>query len=368
MRKSPPAPLFQRGELRVWIAALGLLFALPAPAVVVGDGPFDMLLGQAEVVVRARVSWIDSQPNFEHIAFAVVVEEVLESDGGEVPENLEVEVPFPLWPEGFGVPYRAGEPVILILWRRGGGLKVINCRNSILPAAEKPVSAPASVGLTERLVAELLAFGEATADGMARARCLQLIAEVAGPENAGLFRRHLAGGEWPRRVALAALIRHDPTPEVVEAVISDFRAWLEAGAEDRRFFELYDDLRWAARRDEFRNRPGVAARTLTYRPLYRLLIDYRPAGGNAYLGVEALKLVGEAEDLHRLTPFLDHERATVRFDALEGVARLLEVEIPERPGIPGYTDPLPRVILDWEEVARARVHRALVPSPPGGEG
>ncbi len=341
------------------------LLAAAAEAVVVGSGPFEGMISRADAVVTARVAWIDPDPPFETIVFGVDVIEVLSSTDSEVPDSFVADdVAFPLWPKDFAVPYREGESVILVLSRWSGSLNVDNHTHAILPLAPDNVTRPdmgTAAGLEARLICELLAFVGYAADDMARAKALYLASRLAEPEMAGVFERYTeVRDEWLRRAARAALLRLRPTPEVMAAVAEDFRAQLQLADRDKgrdyRFWSFYEDLYWVSRPDEYRNRPGVPERTLAYRPLYRLLIDQTTIdNGRAHKAVEALGLVGEDEDVPRVARYLDHENDPLRHETLEALAQLLGSDIPKRPGIPAYTEVLPRIIVVWEEKARAIV-------------
>ena len=149
-----------------WILP-ALLFAAPTYAVVCGAGTFDRLTSEADAAVKARITWIDPAPPFEHIAFTAEVILVLGPGDGEIPETFAAEVPFPLWPRELAVPYREGELVILILSRRTGELRIVNNLNAILPTVPNPeanLEGGDAGSLEERLVGELLAYIDYAAD------------------------------------------------------------------------------------------------------------------------------------------------------------------------------------------------------------
>ena len=108
----------------------------------------------------------------------------------------------------------------------------------------------------------------------------------------------------------------------------------------------------------------LAARAKAYLPIYRVLIDKAPSDyQRVYIAVEALKSVGTREDIRRLYKYIDHEKAWMRHDVLEGIGRILGIEV-KRPLIPSYEMPLPADVKPWEEKTRSIIEQTLIKERP----
>jgi hypothetical protein len=104
----------------------------------------------------------------------------------------------------------------------------------------------------------------------------------------------------------------------------------------------------------------IAARARAYLPIYRVLIDKSPSDyQHVCTAIEALKDVGTREDIPRLYKYIDHEKAWIRHDVLEGIGHILGMKI-KRPLIPSYGMPLPVEVEPWEKKTRFIIEQTLV--------
>ena len=100
------------------LIAILLLFVTngPAQAIIVGAGQFDQLIKNAKIIVKGRVTPMDESP-FEMITFKVEIITVLKNDGAAIPNQLQIEAPFPIWPKDFNFPFTKNQVVLLVLER-----------------------------------------------------------------------------------------------------------------------------------------------------------------------------------------------------------------------------------------------------------
>lgn len=344
----------------IFIALLLLFSPLrPAHAVIVGGGRFDKLISDSEVIVKFCVTKVEKAP-FEMIGFSGKVLSVLKVDGKPVASEQTFQTPFPLWPKDLGLEFGERQVVILVLQRTDGVLRIVNNTGAILPATgiQSPNSSKDSAA--RRVFIELKSFLAITADEMAKARILILLSQLASPDDLDAFVRHSASPKpWVRRAALAAVARIKPEPAHICPLVEDFKAHLANPEKDYVFWELYDDVRWAARCGAFGMEESLTSRARAYLPIYRTLVDRAsPNYHCVYVGIEGLKNVGTHEDLRRLYKFRSHEKAWARHDVLEGLGRILGKPV-KRPEIISYEMPLPPEVAPWERKTLAELEKML---------
>jgi hypothetical protein len=352
-----------------------LLFPASSNAVIVGAGRFDKLIQNAEIIVKARVIQID-EPPFEMISFKAEVITVLESDSNQIPNQLFLEAPDPIWPKDLGVPCVENQVVLLVLQRVNGQLAFVNNLGAILPATDTKIRHNNRSSVTRKVFDELRAFlphaGTSMVNGKLpsflyqggseyeKALVLVYLSQLASDEDEKVFLPYVESmDEWLRRAALASLLRINPTSERIQAAVIDFCNHLSNPSEDFLFWEMYIDVQWAARCGSFGMEKNLTTRAKAYIPIYRVLIDKAPPGyQRVYVAIEALKDVGTREDIKRLYKYLDHEKAWIRHNVLEGLGRILGMEV-KRPTVTSYEMPLPPGVEQWEKETRTAIEKIL---------
>jgi len=312
---------------------LGLLFPVSSYAVLVGAGPFDRLIQNAKIVVKARVTQIEKS-SFESVAFRAKTIAVLKGDAAAIPNQLALEAPDPIWPKNLGVPFVEKQVVLLILQTRNGKLVIVNHMGAILPATDSKIHHPNHSTVARKVFDELRAFLPQAKDELAKGLVLVHMSQLASKEDEDLFVPYAEStDEWLRRATLASLLRIKPTSERVRAAVGDFRNHLSNPAKDPLFWEMYKDVQWVARCGAWGMEKNMTARARAYLPIYRTLIDKAPPGyQRIYVAIEALKNVGTREDIGRLYRHIDDEKAWMRHDVAEGLGRILGMKT-KRPSI-----------------------------------
>jgi len=327
----------------------------------IGAGRFEQLIQNAEIIVKARVIRIDKPP-FEMIAFKAKIITVLKSDSAAIPNQLLLEAPAPIWPKDLGVQFAENRVVLLVLHRVNGELAVANNMRAVLPATESKMHHEKRSPITRKVFDELRAFLPQAEDKLAKGLVLVLLSQLASKEDEEMFLPYMEStDEWLRRAAVASLLRINPTPERIRAVVADFSKHLSNPSKDSLFWEMYQDVRWASRCGAFGMEKDLTTRARAYIPIYRALIDKAPPNyQRVYVVIEALKNVGTREDICRLYKHLDHEKAWIRHDVLEGLGRILGMKI-KRPSIPGYEMPenLSPDVKAWEKRTRSTIEKTL---------
>jgi len=348
----------KRGKL---IAIMLLLLTNgPVQAVLVGGGRFDQLIKNAKIIVKGRITKID-EPPFEMIAFNAEVITVLKSDGTTIPDQLHLEAPAPIWPEGLGIPFTEKQVVLLVLERVNGKIAVVNNMRAILPATNNKTNLEDCNSVTRKVFEELQAYLPQTEDKVAKGLVLVLLSQLGLKEEEKIFLPYMKSeNKWLRRAARASLLRLSPTPERISEAVDDFANHLSAVSQDDLFWEMYEDVQWSARCGSFGMEKDLTTRARAYLPIYRVLIDKAPSNYQCvYIAIEALKNVGTREDIRRLYKYVNHEKAWIRHDVLEGIGRILGMEI-KRPLITDYGMPLPANVKTWEEKTRSIIKQTLI--------
>ncbi len=339
----------------------GLLFTTPLYAVIVGAGQFDRLIQNAKIIVKARVTRIN-EPSFESVAFKAEVITVLESDSAAIPNQLLLEAPAPIWPKELGVPFAEKQMVLMILSRENDKLAVVNHMGAILPAMNSKIHHENHISIKRKVFDELRAFLPQAKDELAKGLVLVHLSQLASKEDEDMFLPYMEStDEWLQRAALASLIRINPTPERIGVAVGDFGKHLSNPSKDLFFWKMYQDVRWASRCSTFGMEKNITMRARVYLPIYRALIDKAsPNYQRVYVAIEALKNVGTREDICRLYKHLDHEKAWIRHDVLEGLGRILGMKI-KRPLIPAYEIPenLHPDVKAWEKRMRSTIEKTL---------
>jgi hypothetical protein len=341
------------------LACLLLITNRTAQAVLVGAGRFDQLIGNAKIIVKGQINQIDKPP-FEMIAFRMKVVKVLKSDGGKIPEQLYFEAPYPIWPEDLNIPYTEGQLILLVLQRIDGKISIENSQGAILPATNNKTTLEEYSSATRKVFEELRDYLDQTKDEMAKGLVLVHLSELGAKEDEKLFLLYMKSeNKWLRRAALASLLRLRPTPEEISKAVDDFAGHLSEVSQERLFWEMYEEVRWSASCGSFGMEKELADRARAYLPIYRVLIDKAPSGyQHIYVAIEALKNVGTREDIRRLYMYIDDEKAWIRHDVLEGIGRILGMEI-KRPLITSYGMPLSDDAKTWEEKTRSIIEQIL---------
>ena len=347
----------------VVMCLLVLTVAGAAQGVIVGNGPLDRLVEHADAIVKARVTHI-GEPPFEMITFEANVIATLKSDGLAIPDRLDIEAPFPTWPTDLGLSYTENQVVLLMLQRRDGEISLVNHLRAILPATDSAISPPANDSPMGRVFAEVTACLPCMADDSTKGIALVLLSLLGSADDEDVFLPYVESeDQWLARGAQAALLRIEPTPERVKLAVDDFSAHLlaepEADQQDYRFWEMYQDVAWSSRCGAFGMDETLVTRARTYLPIYRVLLDKAPAGYQCVsTAIEALKDVGTREDVSRLYEYVDDEKASVRHEVLEGIGRILGLEV-KHPYILSYMMPLPARVEQWEKETRSTIEEAM---------
>jgi len=348
----------KRGKL---IAIMLLLLTNgPVQAVLVGGGRFDQLIKNAKIIVKGRITQID-KPSFEMIAFRTKVITVLKNDGTAIPDQIHLKAPAPIWPEDFGIQFAEKQAVLLVLERVNKKIAVVNNMRAILPATNNKTLLEDSNSVTRKVFEELRAYLPQTKDETAKGLVLVLLSQLSSKEDEKLFLPYMKSeNKWLHRAARASLLRLSPTSERISEAVNDFANYLSAVSQDNLFWEMYEDVQWSARCGSFGMEKDITTRARAYLPIYRVVIDKAPSNyQRVYIAIEALKNVGTREDIRRLYKYVDHEKAWIRHDVLEGIGRILGMEI-KRPLITSYGMPLPADVKAWEEKARSAIAQTLV--------
>ena len=196
-----------------------------------------------------------------------------------------------------------------------------------------------------------------------KALVLVHLSQLASKEDEKMFLPYMEStDEWLRRAALASLLRINPTSERIQAAMADFCNHLSnpsKPSEDHLFWEMYMDVQCAARCGAFGMEKNLTTCAKAYIPIYRVLIDKAPPDyQRVYVAIEALKSVGTREDVNRLYKYLDHDKAWIRHDVLEGLGRILGMEV-KRPTITSYEMPLPARRRAVGKETRAAIEKVL---------
>jgi hypothetical protein len=344
------------------LACLLLITNETAQAVITGGGRFDQLIGNAKIIVKGQINRIDKQPHFEMIAFGINITKVLKSDDGNIPEQLYFEAPFPLWPEDLNLPYTEGQLVLLVLGRDKGKLYIENNTGAILPAANNKTTIDENSPVTRKVFEELRAYLDQTRDETAKGLVLVYLSQLGTIEDVNLFLPYSKSeNKWLRRAALASLLRLRHNPEDINEAVADFAGHLSDGQQEFLFWKMYEDVKWSARCGSFGMEKQLADRARAYLPIYRVLIDKVPDEyyQHVYVAIEALKDIGTREDIPRLYKYIDNDKAWIRHDILEGIGRILGMNI-KRPIITGYGATLSEEAKAWEEKTMSIIEQKLV--------
>ena len=375
--------------MKVGVRVLGgallvaLLAPVPARAMLIGAGPFDRLIAGAKVIVKARVVSIGRPREWQMSTFQIEVLAVLKQDAGSIPRRIRVNVAEFIWPSDLDHPFKVGAVGLFVLERYDGGvrseggkgtLNVANNTRAILPAVEGLVEQPKEERVEAKVFAELAAFLPRMTTEAAKATMLVLLSNVSTVADEAFFAKYgEADSEVIRRGARAALLRVNPTAERVEEVKQDFVSHLAAAAThswykkpvtssddkdyiaDHAFWGPYEDLAEAARCGAY----GITKRCLAYLPIYRTICDRAPEGYPwATVVVEPLRDIGDREDILRLYKFVNHERAYVRAEALDGLCRILRINM-RMPAVMSWGLPLAPEVLEQEKRMQEAVRAAL---------
>jgi hypothetical protein len=166
----------KRTRTFVIIAYLLIITNGTAYAIITGAGWFDELIKDAKIIVKGQVNQIGEAP-FEMIGFGVDVTMVLKGDGGEIPRQLYLESPLPLWPEKLGAPYAEGQMVLLVLRRKDGKLFIENNMGAILLATGKTTYTD-DISAERKVFGELRAYLDQTKDETAKGLVLVLLSHL----------------------------------------------------------------------------------------------------------------------------------------------------------------------------------------------
>lgn len=345
---------------KILATVLLLLANGPVRAVTMGAGRFDQLIKNAEIVVKGRVTGVDKS-RFEMIAFTAEVVTVLKSDGGAIPDEVYVEAPAPIWPEDLGIPFAKNQVVLVVLKRAKGKIAAVNNVRAILPATNNRIHHEDSSSIARKVCEELKAYLYQTNDEVAKGLVLVLLCQFVSEKDDEIFLPYIkSANKWLGRAARASLLRLKPTPERISEAVDDFANHLSAVSQDILFWEMYKDVQWSARCGSFGMEKDLTDRAVAYLPIYRVLIDKSPSNyQHIYVAIEALKNVGTREDIRRLYKYVDHSKAWIRHDVLEGLGRILGMKM-KRPWITSYEMPLPPDVEPWEEKTRSIIERILV--------
>jgi len=340
-------------------AGLSLCANGTVKAVMTGAGRFDLLIAQAQIVVKGKVNRIDT-PRFEMIFFGMEVTKVLKSDGGEIPKQLDFETPFPLWPKELGVAYLEGQPILLVLQRWEGEIFIVNHIGAILPATDNNTPFNDSDNVQRKVFDELRAYLDQIKDETAKGLILVRLSQLGTKEDKNIFLPYRKSeNQWLRRGALASMIRLNPTTADLNEVIDDFSKHLSESPDEFLLWKMYEEIYWASRCGSYGMNKELTERATTYLPIYRALIDKAPKGyQHVYVAIEALKDVGTREDIPRLYKYIDNDRDSIRHEVLEGIGRILGMKI-KRPTIHSYSMPLSEEVKTWEKNTRAMLEQRL---------
>ena len=327
----------------------------------IGGGSLDRLIEKAEIVVKAEVTPV-KEGGFGEIEFKADIITVLKDDGDLISDEAAFKSAIFIWPQDLGVPFEGKQVVLLILQRRLGKLEVVNNFRAILPATENKLQHKDNSSITRKIFEELRAFLPQAKSQLAKGLVLVHMSQLASKEDENLFVPYMeSADEWLRRAALASLMRINPTSERVRTAAADFRNHLRNPRDDRLFWEMYRDIKEAARCGAWGMEKNMTARARAYLPIYRVLIDNAPPNHQkVHIAIEALKDVGTREDIGRLYKSLNHEKAWIRHNVIDGLGRILGIRT-RRPSIPGYQIPesLPPEVKAWEKEMRARLENRL---------
>jgi hypothetical protein len=367
----------RRLRLSTAAAALAAVVALAAPgtgrAIIVGDGNLAWLVEEADAIAVLRVEAIGEASYFEELAFTAAP--LFSLAGSELPDPVELEIGFPVWPEELGVPFEVGATVLAFLRRDDdGALEVVNDSRALLPAGD-PGEWRRGGSTRQRVFAALRsAVGQATDDRQA-ALLLVTLSEIAKPSDSAAFTAHLDAEPWTRRAALSALLRLAPTAERVELANRDVADYLEhPPAESDRwlFVDLYDEVF----DDRFAGPEEAPGRARPFLPIFRTIADAPDALGFEDAVVSGLALAGDRTDALRLWAWATREPTGVgaskghfdslRLQALEGLCRIFAIPL-TGPSVPAFTGQLPPEAAAQErrmrEAVRAEMEAAGLLAP-----
>jgi hypothetical protein len=375
-RAAPGGILARVGLVACWLA---IMVVPPVRAVAVGAGPLGLLLASADVVLVARVEFIEPSPfDFEYLAFRAESIAVL-GGADPIPAHLTLTPAFPIWPADLGVPYEVGTTVIVFLERQSDGLAVINNVRAILPAggAAGAGAGGAAVGarvgvrygnLRAGVFDQLSAALGRTHDDRQAARLLVLLAEISIDRDEGTFVPFLDGtGVWSRRAALAALLRLHPTPARVCLAGEDFRGFLASppNAADRLLLrELYESVL----DDRFVSAQEAPGRAAPFLPIYRAIADAPDQLGLEEAALHGLQHAGQRADALRLYAYARSPRPYLRHRALDTLCQMFGVPLRQLTVI-SYEMPLAPEVVEQEQLMQTAVRAALEREgllPPGG--
>jgi len=337
-------------------------------AVLVGSGRFEQLIKNAKIIVKGRVIQIDKSP-FEMIVFKIKVVNVLKSDGAEIPDILRLEAPSPIWPKDLNIPYTKNQAVLLVLERINGKIAVVNNLGAILPAIDNKIYHENRSPAIRKVFDELHAFLPQADNKLAKGLVLVYISQLASKTDEKTFITYVKSkDEWLWRAALASLLRVNATSERIQSAVTDFGNHISepsglteySYSKDYLFWKMYQDVQWAARCGSFGMEKDLTSRARAYLAIYRVLIDKAPNDyQRVHIAIEALKNVGTREDVHRLYKYVDHEKAWIRHDVLEGLGRILGIKI-KRPLITSYEMSLPPEVELWEKETISKIEQVLL--------
>jgi len=359
-------------------AALLICLLLPVRAYAIAymSGPFDSLINKAEIIVKVQVFPHEKSP-FEKNAFRAKIISILKSDGGPIPDNLSLQAASPIWPKDFGVPFEEKQVVLLVLRRSAGKLTVLRFSRAIMPATISKIDHKTGSTIQRKVFDELHAFLPQAKHEAAQALVLVHLSHLVSKTDEKIFLPFLKSRDKQlRRAALASLLRINPAAKRIQSAAADFEdhlaqkpvdyrvyksnAYPQGTSDDYLFWEIYKDVESASQCGSYRIEI-LTARAKSYLPIYRALIDNAPDDyQRVFIGIKALKAVGQREDIHRLYKYINHKKAWIRHDVLEGIGRILSMEI-KRPSIPSYMMPQSRAphIKQWETKTQAAIEKAL---------
>ncbi|MBW8014559.1 MAG: hypothetical protein FVQ82_00070 [Planctomycetes bacterium] len=359
-----------------------LIFSGHVNAMLIGGGRFDWLIDKAEVVVKAQIAPIE-EGGFGNITFQAKVISILKSDGKPISKNLFLGSSIFIWPNDLGVPFEKKQVVLVFLRRIGGELEVVNNFRAILPATKSAIKHKDDSAISRKVFDELHAFLPKVTDEVSQALVLVHLSHIALKTDEKIFLPYVKSkNKWHRRAALACLLRISPTNERIKATVADFESYLSRtpvsplteiitsddfskARDDQLFWSMYQDVQWVSRCGAWGSENNMKARAIAYLPIYRILIDDAARGNkNIYIGIDALKSIGTREDIHRLYKHLNHEKASLRHDVIEGIGRILGMNI-KRPHIQSYLMPESRAghIQKWEKEMQAIIKKAIEEEP-----
>ncbi|MHC4989248.1 MAG: hypothetical protein ACYTFX_12270 [Planctomycetota bacterium] len=337
-----------------------LLFNMQAKALLIGGGRFDWLIQNAEIVIKAEVV-SQELGTFGNIAFNAKVISILKSDGEPIPEELSLKSAISIWPADLGVPFEKEQIVILVLERAEGELDVVNNTRAALPATQSQIVHKGSSTIQKKVFDELHAFLPKAEDEVSQALILVHLSYLSSITDEKIF--------LPYENSKNKWLQRGVTAQRVQATVADFEnhlakkteTYLKGMPEDYIFWEIYKDIEWASRCGGSGDK-NMTERAIAYLPIYRTIIDNAPQDyQRIHISIKALKTIGGREDILRLYKYLDHEKAWMRHNVLEGLGRILGMDI-KRPRITSYLMPESRAphIQEWEKQTRAAIRKALM--------